>query len=169
LSESQERARWRTRLPRTQWQTYRVAGVPEVVLLKVRGGEIVDSGSWVYAWCRKAGNGGVVYVGATGLDPATRAWLHLHDPNPAVGRVLALLPTAGVDSFDVVALRLPSELSRPDVKAAVITRLSQRGLLAADYVGDPPLASLADATPEVIEHAERLTDEVAEHAASTAA
>jgi hypothetical protein len=146
-----------------------VAGLPEVVLLRVRGGEIVDSGSWVYAWCREAGDRRVVYVGATGLDPATRTWLHLHDPNPAVGRVLALLPTAGVDSLDVVALRLPSELSRPDVKAAVTTRLSQRGLLEADYVGDPPNASLADAAPEVIGYAERLADEIADRAATTAA
>src|SRR4051812_44484179 len=40
------------------------------------------------------GERGVVYVGATGLHPAARAWLHLHDPDPEVGRAAALHPDA---------------------------------------------------------------------------
>jgi hypothetical protein len=147
------------------WQSYGVADAPDVVVLKMRGGELADAGSWVYVWCRAADDRRVVYVGATGLDPATRAWLHLHDPDPAIGRVSALLPSAGVDPLDMVVLRLPPGVSRPDVKVAVIARLSERGLLSTDYVGDPPPGPPADATAEVVAYAEHLTEEVAEHIA----
>jgi hypothetical protein len=69
-----------------------------------------------------------------------------------------------VDPLDMVVLRLPPGVSRPDVKVAVIARLSERGLLSTDYVGDPPPGSPA-ATAEVVAYAERLTEEVAEHIA----
>jgi len=56
-----------------------VTGAEEFVVVRVRDGEL-QAGNWVYAWIDKAGP--VVYVGATGLDPRTRVWLHVHDPDP---------------------------------------------------------------------------------------
>lgn len=146
-----------------------MAGVDEVVVVTVRDGEIADMGSWVYVWCRATDDRRVVYVGATGLAPATRVWLHLHDPDPAVGRVSALFPSVKTDPLDVVALCLPPGLPRPDVKAAVIAELSQRGLLAADYVGDPPAASAAGPAPEIVGHAQLLIEEVAQRVADALA
>jgi hypothetical protein len=139
----------------------------EVVLLRVRAGAIADAGSWVYVWCRVDGDRRVVYVGATGLHPATRTWLHLHDPDPAVGRVSALLPSAATDPLDVVAMRVPPEGSRPQTKAAVIARLGQEGLLSDDYVGDAP-PTLSDACPASIRSAELLAEKVAAHIAAGA-
>jgi hypothetical protein len=46
----------------------------DLVVLHVCGGEITDAGSWVYAWLRVDGDRPVIYVGATGLQPGTRAW-----------------------------------------------------------------------------------------------
>ena len=81
----------------------------DVLVLEVRLGELQGSGSWVYAWL---GAEGVVYVGATGLHPATRTWLHLTDEDPNVGRVRARYPGWDAEELDVVALRLPDEEDR---------------------------------------------------------
>ncbi len=40
----------------------------EFVVLRVRGGELVEQGSWVYAWVGP--ERAVFHVGATGLDPS---------------------------------------------------------------------------------------------------
>ena len=63
------------------------------LVLRVRAGELEAQGSWIYAWLRVGAERPVVYVGATGLHPATRAWLHLHHEDPDVGRVAAAYPT----------------------------------------------------------------------------
>lgn len=56
------------------------------VHLRVAASDFVDAGSWVYVeW--STDDRGVVYVGATGQPPALRTWLHLHDPDPNIGRV----------------------------------------------------------------------------------
>ena len=62
-------------------------------VLRVRGGELAGTGSWVYVWLRAGERDHpVVYVGGTGLPPAVRTWLHLHDSDPDVGRLAARYP-----------------------------------------------------------------------------
>ena len=105
--------------------------------LRVRGGELVDAGSWVYVWV-KAGRQPrpVVYVGATGLPPAVRTWLHLHDSDPDVGRVAARYRDLAREDLDVLAFAVPDGLSRQLVKAALAREVEREGLMAEDYVGD---------------------------------
>src|SRR5690349_16170793 len=105
--------------------------------LRVRGGELVDAGSWVYVWV-KAGRQPrpVVYVGATGLPPAVRTWLHLHDSDPDVGRVAARYRDLAREDLDVLAFAVPDGLSRQLVKAALVREVEREGLMAEDYVGD---------------------------------
>ncbi|ACZ83138.1 hypothetical protein [Streptosporangium roseum] len=107
----------------------------DLVELRIRGGELTDSGSWIYVWLLE---GRVIYIGTTGLPPEVRTWLHLHDPDPDIGRVKARYPGIGTDSLDVVAFRLPESMPRSEVKVAVIAHLSAMGLLSEHYVGDPP-------------------------------
>ena len=126
----------------------------ELLVLQVRQGELQGSGSWVYAWL---GAAGVIYVGATGLHPATRTWLHLTDEDPNVGRVRARYPGWDTEEVDVIALRLPEGIDRQEVKHAVVTRLGERGLLSERHVCDPPAAAPSSAA------ADRLVDAVAEH------
>jgi len=105
--------------------------------LRVRGGELVDVGSWVYVWV-KAGRHRrlVIYVGATGLPPAVRTWLHLHDSDPDVGRLAARYPELARADLDVLAFAVPDGLARQLVKAAVVRELEREELMAEDYVGD---------------------------------
>lgn len=137
-------------------------GNEDVVVLHVRAGEIADAGSWVYAWLRVGGDGRVVYVGATGLQPGTRAWLHLHDPNPDVGRIAARYPAAGDEPLEVVALRVPEGVSRQETKLALTARLAEEGFLSERYVGDPPVepAPIANSSAP---HVERLVTFVRQH------
>lgn len=82
----------------------------EVVRIKVRGGEIVDAGSWLYVW-RHADDGRVVYVGSTDAPPALRTWLHLHGDDPAIARVRHRYGGAMGEALDVVAFRLPDHVA----------------------------------------------------------
>ncbi|MGI5286860.1 hypothetical protein ACQEVF_26480 [Nonomuraea polychroma] len=111
----------------------------DVTLLQVRGGELADAGSWVYVWV-KAGpqHEPVIYVGATGLPPAVRTWLHLHDSDPEIGRLAARYNELACENLDVLAFAVPGHLPRRLVKDAVVQRLHRQGLLAEQYVGDPP-------------------------------
>jgi hypothetical protein len=84
------------------------------------------------------GDGYVIYVGATGLPPVVRTWLHLHGEGPDTARVRGRYPRAFDADFDVVAFRLPVDVDRRDAKGALIRRLAQAGMLAETYVGDPP-------------------------------
>jgi hypothetical protein len=95
-------------------------------------------GSWVYAWIDRAGDAEVVYVGATGLHPATRAWLHLHDPDPDVGRIAARFGREAVPPLDVLAMRVPEGIARADVRDALAARLADEGLLPPRAVADWP-------------------------------
>jgi hypothetical protein len=130
------------------------------VVLRVRSGELAEQGSWIYAWLRLGGERPVVYVGATALDPATRAWLHLNHAEPEIGRVAAGYPDAAHDDLDVVAVRVPDGVDRPDAKRAAIALLEQRGLLSERYFGDAPTAADAAAVPA----AERLVSLIAARA-----
>ncbi|MBA2319331.1 MAG: hypothetical protein H0V93_16365 [Euzebyales bacterium] len=111
-------------------------------VLHVRDGQIVGDGSWVYAWLLPGTPRPVVYVGATGLDPALRTWLHLNHDDPEVGRVAARYPSSGgqLDTpFDVLAFDVPVGALRSEVKTCLISRLSAENLLAPTYIGDPPV------------------------------
>lgn len=109
-----------------------------MLVLHVRAGELEPGPQWVYAWI--AGDG-VVYVGATGLHPETRTWLHLHDGDPDVGRMRARFPELANDDFDVLALSLPAEVDRQQVRHGAVSELTQRKLLSPRQVCDPPLGA----------------------------
>ena len=103
----------------------------------VRQGELELSESWVYAWVERTERL-VVYVGSTSLNPELRSWLHLHDSDPRVGRILARRPAAKEEDFDVLAFPVPSLLSRSITKRVLIERLFESGQLSSHYVGEPP-------------------------------
>jgi hypothetical protein len=125
---------------------------PEFVVLRVRGGELETAGNWVYAWVDEAGR--VVYVGATGLDPPTRVWLHLHDPDPEVGRMAARFERVASAPLDVLAMRVPDEVPRADVRDALGARLAEEGLLADDAITDHLQLAL-EPVAETLELADR--------------
>ncbi len=106
-----------------------------MLALRVRGGELEPDGQWVYAW---VGRDGVVYVGATALHPATRTWLLLHHEDPNVGRLRARYDSLGED-LDVVAVRLPDDVDRQQVRHGAVAALAKRGLLSSRHVCDSPL------------------------------
>jgi len=119
----------------------------EFVVLPVREGELANAGNWVYAWVDQAGL--VVYVGATALDPHTRVWLHLHDPDPDIGRMAARFGRLAESELDILAMSVPDGVSRADVRDALGARLADEGLLADDAITDHlqlPLDSSADTT-----------------------
>lgn len=113
------------------------APIVETQELAVEDGEVTDRGSWIYAWLRPGPTVEVLYVGATALPPAARTWAHLHDPDPAVGRVLARHGGVRTEAMAVMAFRLADGLVRAEVKAALVQLLAAEGLLAADWFGVP--------------------------------
>lgn len=123
----------------------------EFVLVGVRDGEL-DEENWVYTWIDA--DGAVVYVGATGLDPRTRVWLHLHDPDPDVGRMSASFERLADTQLEVLAMRVPGELSRAEVRDVLGERLREEGLLGEDAITDH-LQLVLQATPEALEVADR--------------
>jgi hypothetical protein len=106
----------------------------EFVQLRVRDGELAEAGSWVYVWLDDARR--VVYVGATGLDPRTRAWLHLHHPDPEIGRLRASLARLATAELEILAMRVPDEVYHADVRDALGARLADERLLAEDAITD---------------------------------
>jgi hypothetical protein len=131
----------------------------ERLVLHVRGGELVEQAAWIYAWLRPGSEQPVVYVGATGLHPATRAWLHLHHDDPEIGRVAAGYADVAADDLDVVAVRVPDDLDRQHAKRAAIAALAARGFLSERYFGEAP-ESAATTVPA----AERLVSAIAARA-----
>jgi hypothetical protein len=123
----------------------------EFVLARVRDGEL-DEENWVYTWIDVEGV--VVYVGATGLDPRTRVWLHLHDADPDVGRMSARFERLADTPLEVLAMRVPDELSRAEVRDVLGERLRDEGLLGEDAITDH-LQLVLEATTEALEVAER--------------
>jgi hypothetical protein len=106
-----------------------------VLTLRVRGGEL-EAEPWVYAWLAPHG---VVYVGATALHPATRTWLHLHDEDPNIGRMRDRYSELTGEELDVLALQLPPDVDRQQVRHGAVSLLAERGLLSERHVCDPPL------------------------------
>jgi hypothetical protein len=137
-------------------------GAENVVCLRIRDGEVAEAGSWVYAWLQVDTDRPVVYVGATGLQPGTRTWLHLHDPDPDVGRIAARYPEAMKEPLDVVAVLVPDGVSRQDTKIALTARLAEVGLLSERYVGDPP-AETVSGSPDVGRQVERIVTLIRQH------
>jgi hypothetical protein len=132
----------------------------EFVVVRVRDGEQAEAGNWVYAWIDDAGL--VVYVGATGLDPQTRVWLHLHDPDPEVGRIAAHFDRLSASKLEVLAMSVPDEISRADVRDALGARLADEGMLADDAITDH-LQLLLDPGPEALELADRYVTRLRAH------
>jgi hypothetical protein len=124
---------------------------PEFVVVRVHDGELGEE-NWVYTWIDA--DGAVVYVGATGLDPRTRAWLHLHDPDPEVGRMSARFERLKGEPLEVLAMRVPDELSRSEVRDVLGERLGEEGLLGEDAITDH-LQLVLEAAPEALEVADR--------------
>ena len=114
--------------------------------LRVRDGELASAGRWVYAWVARDG---VVYVGATALDPETRTWLHLHHEDPQIGRMRARFDSLAEEELDVVALQLDGGVDRQRVRHGAVRLLESRGLLSQRHVCDAPLE--AEPTPEAEE------------------
>ena len=135
------------------------ADPPEFLVLPVRDGE-PEPENWVYAWLE---GGAVVYVGATGLSPAIRTWLHLHDADPDVGRMRARFERLAEAELDVLAMRVPDEVSRADVRDAVGARLEEEGLLAPGAIVDH-LLPLVEPSPECLELADRFVARVRTYA-----
>jgi len=106
-------------------------------IVHVRQGELALSESWVYAWVERTGHL-VLYVGSTSQTPELRSWLHLHDADPDVGRILARRPAAKAEDFDVLAFRVPSPMSRSSAKRLLIEKLYESGQLSSHYVGEEP-------------------------------
>jgi hypothetical protein len=125
---------------------------PEFVVVRVRDGEVVADESWVYTWIEA--DGGVVYVGATGLDPGTRVWLHLHDADPDVGRIAARFDRLAGSQLEILAMRIPAQISRADVRDVLGARLADEGLLAEDAIIDHLQLAL-EPPAEAVELADR--------------
>ena len=104
-------------------------------LITVRQGNVRPTGSWLYVWVDTA-DGEIAYIGATGLDPELRAHLHLTSDNPDHGRVRASVPRFQERDFDVLAFKLPDNVSRSEVKAALVGQLAE---------GDHKIAENTDA------------------------
>src|SRR5262245_26748711 len=124
----------------------------EFVVVCVREGGIAESGNWVYTWID--GDGEVVYIGATGLDPRTRVWLHLHDPDPDIGRMAARFERLATSTLDVLAMLVPDEIARGEVRDVLGARLAEDGLLADDAITDHLQLAL-DPSSEAIELVDR--------------
>ena len=92
-------------------------------LITVRQGNVSPTGSWLYVWVDTA-DGAIAYVGATGFDPELRAHLHLTSDNPDHGRVRASVPRFQERDFDVLAFKLPENVSRSEAKAALVGQLA---------------------------------------------
>lgn len=123
----------------------------EFAVLRVREGDVGEE-NWVYVWLEEARE--VVYVGATGLDPYTRVWLHLHDADPEVGRMAARFPRLSNAELDVLAMRVPDGILRADVRDVLGARIAEEGLLAEDAITDHLQLPL-EPSPEAEELAER--------------
>ena len=134
----------------------------EFLVLHVRDGEL-DNGNWVYAWLERSAGFAVVYVGATGLAPPTRMWLHLHHPDPEIGRMATRFDRIASSELDIVAMRVPAEISRAEVRDALGVRLEEEGLLAPDAIVDH-LQPLVDPSPECVELADRFVARVRTYA-----
>lgn len=97
-------------------------------VVRVRRGRIEPAASWLYVWVDVA-DGAIAYVGATGLDPELRTFLHLTSEDPQLGRVRADVLDVDARDFDVLAFALPAGISRASAKRALVAHLLEVGHL----------------------------------------
>lgn len=117
------------------------------VVVLVRELDIIPAESWVYVWVRSLTKS-VIYVGATGVHPTLRTWLHLNHTNPEIGRVAKQFTNAGGDiteEFFIVGYVVPPQLIRAVVRDAVIAALTSTSTLDSLFASDPPLSNKLDA------------------------
>ena len=107
-------------------------------IVRVAEGELTDVGSWVYVWV-KAGT--IVYVGATGLPPEVRTWLHLHHEDPAIGRVRAEHPAALEGQVEIHAYQLDPSVDRQAVRRALTELLNDDEVPIGDDSEGPAFAA----------------------------
>ena len=130
----------------------------EFVVVRVDEGEVAGE-NWVYTWIDADR---VVYVGATGLDPRTRVWLHLNDPDPDVGRIRARFDGLSTATLEVLAMRVPEAIPRAEVRDVLGARLAEEGLLRADAITDHLQLPL-ESSPETYEVVERYVARLRSH------
>lgn len=105
------------------------------VELRLPGGRLADE-SWAYVVL--SGTGRVLHVGATGLPPMVRLWLHLNDPDPAVGRLRVEVDADDLLDAVVVAVEVPAGVDRRAVRDLVRRwSVDDEGSAAADPTAGP--------------------------------
>ncbi|HEY5222585.1 MAG TPA: hypothetical protein VIJ18_06000 [Microbacteriaceae bacterium] len=110
-------------------------------VVSVRGGDLRPIGSWVYVWI-DLDSKKIAYVGGTGFDPELRAYLHLTDEDPNIGRVRAQVSHAAQGNFDVLGFAVPDAVARPRAKAALIGALARLGLFSGESAPEAELSPL---------------------------
>ena len=100
----------------------------------VDAGVFDDAGSWVYVW--RTTDGVIGHVGATGMPPKMRAWLHVNHDDPDIGRVRAQHPELLGARVEVLAFEIAAGIERQQVRDAL------RAILAAEEP-DPALPRAA--------------------------
>jgi hypothetical protein len=108
-------------------------------IIHIEKREVVPNGSWVYVWVRDETHA-IVYVGATGVEPALRSWLHLNHEDSDIGRIAKKYPRVGGDlseHFTVIAFPVDQTIDRQDVKRYLEGALSESSALDDQYIGEP--------------------------------
>ncbi len=105
-------------------------------------GRPVSGPGWVYAWMW---HGQVRYVGATWLDPAVRAEIHLRKdtdhPNSVALREAVNSESQGPT---IVAVPVPAGADRAAYRTALSLACATAGHLAIDFIGPVPSAPTGD-------------------------
>lgn len=130
-----------------------------LTVIHVRDGMPAASESWLYVWLSLTSRS-VIYVGGTGLSPQTRTWLHLNHPDPEIGRIAALYPGISGEPFDVLAMPLPEEHTRPVARAELIRQLDSLGMLGAGYVGFAPEAASQPVADSLRQHVRLMVERI---------
>jgi hypothetical protein len=123
-----------------QCQTLKMSENLGTQIIRIEKREVVPDESWVYVWVRDDTNA-TVYVGATGVAPALRSWLHLNHEDPDIGRIAKQYPGVGGDlteHFTVIAFPVDQTIDRQDVKRYLEGALSESSALDDHYIDAPP-------------------------------
>lgn len=119
-------------------------------IIHVENRQVVPNESWVYVWIRDETNA-IVYVGATGVAPALRSWLHLNHEEPDVGRIAKRYQEVGgnpSERFTVIAFPVDQTIDRHRVKQYLESALCEASALDGQYVGEPPSGNTFSADVE---------------------
>lgn len=100
--------------------------------LTLANGHPVSGEGWVYVWLW---HGQVRYIGATWLDPAVRAELHLHaDTDDPRSLMLREAAQSDPDNLAILALAVPEAGDRAAYKTALTQACRRAGALADDAI-----------------------------------